>query len=288
MRRTLHLHEKCFSKRWYSYLPHCQCIWLPSQDFSRQHWVKWMTSPHCYPKIDPLLLLLFNNSNFRKPDYSVMSRKMTHTSTPVEYSPLQSKPQDSMFRDTMQITMEQLRTVRGNAAAKVLQLYQYPPSCTCTHTVRSWEGIVWYAICSIEGGPPMDSPVSLERHVKGMNGIKRGRANHADSCGTKVWGWGLLFGGFDEALEGLVLYHVLLYVHNALNFREIHLTWLHIFVNFISFFFWMLTRLDQRCWSANYVVRALAIWGLAWPKRKGKLSSPLILSTWSVRKSVTF
>jgi len=53
---------------------------------------------------------------------------MAHTSTQGEYSPLQSKPQDSMFRDTMQITMEQFRTVRGNTAAKVLQLYQYPLS----------------------------------------------------------------------------------------------------------------------------------------------------------------
>ena len=55
-----------------------------------------------------------------------MSRTMTHTSTPGGYSPRQSRPEDSMFRDTMQITMEQFRTVRVNAAEKVLQPYQYP------------------------------------------------------------------------------------------------------------------------------------------------------------------
>ncbi|KAL7493509.1 hypothetical protein ACHAWT_005278 [Skeletonema menzelii] len=68
----------------------------------------------------------YNNNNFRKRDYSIMSRTMTHTSTPGGYSPRQSRPEDSMFRDTMQITMEQFRTVRVNAAEKVLQPYQYP------------------------------------------------------------------------------------------------------------------------------------------------------------------
>jgi len=66
------------------------------------------------------------SNNFRKRDYSVMSRTMTHTSTPGGYSPRSKPPQDSMFRDTMEIKMEQFRTVRVNAAEKVLQPYQYP------------------------------------------------------------------------------------------------------------------------------------------------------------------
>lgn len=65
------------------------------------------------------------HSNFRKRDYSVMSRTMTHTSTPGGYSP-RPKPHDSMFRDTMEIKVEQFRTIRVNAAEKVLQPYQYP------------------------------------------------------------------------------------------------------------------------------------------------------------------
>jgi hypothetical protein len=67
----------------------------------------------------------YHSNNFRKRDYSVMSRTMTHTSTPGGYSP-PSKPHDSMFRDTMEIKVEQFRTVRVNAAEKVLQPYQYP------------------------------------------------------------------------------------------------------------------------------------------------------------------
>ncbi len=68
----------------------------------------------------------YNNNNFRKRDYSIMSRTMTHTSTPGGYSPHQSRPRDAMFRETMPITMEQFRTVRVKAAEKVLQPYQYP------------------------------------------------------------------------------------------------------------------------------------------------------------------
>lgn len=63
------------------------------------------------------------HSHLRKRDYSVMSRTMTHT--PGGYSP-RAKPHDSMFRDTMEIKFEQFRTVRVNAAEKVLQPYQYP------------------------------------------------------------------------------------------------------------------------------------------------------------------
>ena len=65
-----------------------------------------------------------------------------------------------------------------------------------------------------------------------------------------------MFGGFDEALEWtwhcllrrIDIDHVLLYVHNALNFREIHLIRLLMFMLYLLSFFFLLdvTRLDQR------------------------------------------
>ena len=66
-----------------------------------------------------------HRNNFRKREFAVMSRTMTHASTPGGYS-ARSKPDDAMFRDTMEIKREQFRTVRTNVAEKVAQPYQYP------------------------------------------------------------------------------------------------------------------------------------------------------------------
>ena len=66
-----------------------------------------------------------HRNNFRKREFAVMSRTMTHASTPGGYS-ARSKPDDAMFRDTMEIKREQFRTVRTSVAEKVAQPYQYP------------------------------------------------------------------------------------------------------------------------------------------------------------------
>jgi hypothetical protein len=66
-----------------------------------------------------------SRNNFRKREFALMSRTMTHASTPGGYS-ARSKPDDAMFRDTMEIKREQFRTVRTSVAEKVAQPYQYP------------------------------------------------------------------------------------------------------------------------------------------------------------------